>query len=63
MSKVKEIGPAEWVRLQDKAMWEIPKDEAECKHCDNWLCLNNSDNPDECDGPEYHDLVQLPMVK
>jgi hypothetical protein len=63
MSKAKEIGPAEFVRIQDKLMREGPIHEVECKSCDNWLCLNRSDNPDYCDGPEYSDLVQLPMVK
>ena len=27
--------------------------EVQCEHCDNWECINDSDNPDECDGPEY----------
>tara|TARA_R100001086_G_scaffold139565_1_gene73221 strand:+ start:203 stop:400 length:198 start_codon:yes stop_codon:yes gene_type:complete len=57
MSKVKEISPAEWVRIQDKLMREVPIHEVECKSCDNWLCLNRSDDPDYCDGPEYSDSI------
>ena len=34
MSKVKEIGPAEFVRIQDKLMREVPIHEVECKSCD-----------------------------